>query len=376
MVETDLVTHVLMVAAVVAGGVGRHVQQLSAGLVERGHRVTVACPALVASRFDLAATGAQVVALEIGSRPAPHRDRRLAGQLAQTMEGVDVVHAHGLRAGGLAVLARDRVEPRPALVVTTHNAPPQGRLAAVAYRGLERMVCRRADLVLAVSEDLVVRANAAGAEVVERAVVPAMRATPTQSVGQIRAGLGMSDGQPLVVTVGRLSPQKGFDRLLEPEVAEVLRDHDALLVVAGDGPQAEALQRRIDTGDVPARLLGHRDDVPDLLAAADLAVSAARWEGQPVWLQEVLSVGTPVVATDVGGTAEVLDGAALLVPPEQPTALAEAIARVLADRDLAARMGRGSLARAAQLPTADDAVTAALSAYRRAAEAVSPGDVD
>ena len=63
------------------------------------------------------------------------------------------------------------------------------------------------------------------------------------------------------------------------------------------------------------RLLGHRDDVPDLLAAADVVVSSAVWEGQPVGLQEALHAGAAVVATDVGGTAAVVGDAALLVPP-------------------------------------------------------------
>ncbi len=370
-------TQVLMVAGIVAGGVGRHVQQLATGLVRRGHGVTVAAPAIVASRFSLVETGASHVDVEIGSRPAPHRDRLLTGVLAQAMQAHDVVHAHGVRAGALAAVAREQVEgPGPALVVTLHNAPPQGRLAAVAFRGLERMAARKADLVLAVSDDLLERARSRGATHVERAVVPAIRALPRHDAEHVRRGLGLRDGQPLVVSVGRLAPQKGFDRLVESEVVAVLDELGAELVIAGEGPQAKALQRRIDTSGAPVRLLGFREDVHDLLAAADLAVSAARWEGQPVWLQEVLSVGTPVVATDVGGTAEVLGDAALLVSGDSSADLAAAIRRVLSEPDLAADLSARSLRRAAELPEADDAVDAALAAYGRAAVLRSASDVD
>lgn len=372
--KTEAVTDVLMVTGVVAGGVGRHVQQLTQGLVARGHPVTVACPTVVASRFDLAEAGAQVCRVEIGSHPAPLRHRRVAAQLRRAMSGVDVVHAHGLRAGALAAMARD--DHGPPLVVTSHNAAPQGRLAAVAYRGLERVVCRSADLVLGVSDDLVARARARRARDVDRAVVPALRARPEKSREHVRAALGLAPGQRLVVAVGRLSPQKGFDRLLEPAVTQALVGRDAVLVIAGEGPQAEALQRRVERTGAPVRLLGHRDDVHDLLAAADLAVSAARWEGQPVWLQEALSAGVAIVATDAGGTAEVLGDGGLLVPADDTPALAAALGDVLADPAQHADLRRRARQRAERLPTADDAVQSALTSYGRAARNRRTTDVD
>ena len=363
-----------MVTGVVAGGVGRHVEQLTRSLVEGGHTVFLACPAVVAARFGLSEAGAQVIPLEIGSRPAPHRDRKSVAILRAAMLDVDVVHAHGLRAGALSVLARDG-DP-PALVVTTHNAPPEGRLAAVVHHGLERVVCRDADLVLGVSQDLLEAAQARGARQVGLAVVPAMRSQPGKDRAQVRADLALPQGLPLVVAVGRLASQKGFDRLLDALEAAATTADQALVVIAGDGPQAEALQRRIDRSGLPVRLLGHRDDVPDLLAAADVAVSAARWEGQPVWLQEALSVGTPVVATDVGGTGHVLQGAGILTPADDPQALGAALTAVLTDEGLRADLRRRSLLRAADLPTADDAVRAALEAYRRASSAAPTRDVD
>lgn len=370
----DRVTAILMVTGVVAGGVGRHVEQLTRSLVGLGHTVLVACPDVVAAHFGLVEAGAEHVALEIGSRPSPHRDRRSTAVLREAMREVDVVHAHGVRAGALATMARDG--ERPGVVVTLHNAAPEGRVASVVHRGLERMACRGADLVLGVSADLVADAWERGAQDVALAVVPAVRATPQQDRGQVREALGLPDSTLLVVAVGRLAPQKGFDRLLDALAAAGTTSDDALVAIAGDGPQGRALQRRIDRAGLPVRLLGHRTDVPDLLAAADVAVSAARWEGQPVWLQEALSVGLPIVATDVGGTEQVLDGAAVLVPADNPDALGAALTALLVDEGLRADLRVRALARAAVLPTEEDAAQAASEAYRRAVSAAAVRDVD
>ena len=365
------VSTILMVTAVVAGGVGRHVEQLTRSLVDLGHVVVVACPPVVAARFGLTEAGAQHVPLEIDSSPRPQRDRRTVATLREAMADVDVVHAHGVRAGALSVLARTGAHPP--LVVTTHNTAPEGRLAAVVHWNLDRVVCRGADLILGVSGDLCESAWERGAKDVGAAVVPAATATPTKSRDEVRHELGLQDGVPLAVAVGRLAPQKGFDRLLDALTAAGTTAEDALVVIAGEGPQAQALERRIDRADLPVRLLGHR---PDLLAAADVVVSAARWEGQPVWLQEALSVGAAIVATDVGGTEAVLDGAGVLVPGDDADALGAAMTALLRDEVLRADLRTKALIRAAELPTAEDAAHAALSAYRRAVSATESGDVD
>ncbi|HEX7163827.1 MAG TPA: glycosyltransferase family 4 protein, partial [Trebonia sp.] len=123
--------------------------------------------------------------------------------------------------------------------------------------------------------------------------------------------------------------------------------------------------------ELPVHLLGRRDDVADLLAAADLCVLPSRWEGSPFTGQEALRAGTPVVATRVGGIPGVAgEGAVLLVPPGDPGALAAAVRSVLTDAALAARLRAAASKRAAALPSQDDAVAAVLDAYvsvRRAA---------
>lgn len=387
---------ILLVTGLVAGGVGRHVEQLTAGLRERGHRVVVAAPADVAGRFDL---GPGTVDLPVGDRPHPLRDARTVRTLARVAAGADVVHAHGLRAGALAALARGTAGPatrrsrRTPLVVTTHNAPPDAPTARAVYLVMEQVVARSADLVLGVSPDLVERARRAGAPHTGPAVVPASppagRPVDREQVRrQVRGELGLGDpGPALVVTAGRLAPQKGLETLVEAHRRiEGERPGSAVLAVAGEGPERSALEAQVAAAGLTGRvlLLGHRRDVPDLLAAADLVVSSARWEGQPVWLQEALQQGAPIVATDVGGTGVLLGECGLLVDPDAPDLpgrLAATMAPVLRDPALAQDLRSRAGARARQLPDARDAVEAVLAAYaeplRRACAPTSPrGHVD
>jgi glycosyltransferase involved in cell wall biosynthesis len=115
------------------------------------------------------------------------------------------------------------------------------------------------------------------------------------------------------------------------------------VVVAGDGPERERLAKLVGAlglQDVVA-LLGLRRDVPDLLAAFDLCVTCSDFEGSPLAVMEYMAAGRPVVATRVGGMPDLVEDevSGFLVPPRDPAALAEAIAAVLADPELARRMG-------------------------------------
>ena len=213
----------------------------------------------------------------------------------------------------MAVLAVGR-GPVP-VVATLHNAAPSGAVTGAVYAALERVVALRSALVLGVSADLVERMRRLGARRTGLAVVaaPPPRAAARDRYA-VHADLGIGARTSLAVVVARLAPQKGLDLLLDAQRELLGDDLDLLTVVAGDGPLRAHLQDRIDAEGLPVRLLGHRDDVPDLLAAADVVVSSAVWEGQPVGIQEALHAGAAVVATDVGGTAAVVGDAALLVP--------------------------------------------------------------
>jgi glycosyltransferase involved in cell wall biosynthesis len=368
-----------------AGGTGRHVVMLATGCAAAGLQVSVYGQAgvgpLLASRSDQAGgptirTGSAQPGFEvvpIGVRPRPGKDAAAVRRLRTALRRAapSVVHAHGLRAGALAALAL-RPYPGsswpggrpPALVVTVHNAPPAASSSAAVYYALERLVARRADVVLCVSADLVARMGRLGAREVGRALVPAPTEDPARSPAGPAADLGQ-DGRPVVLAAGRMTPQKGLDTLVAAAVRWRSRRPEPLLAVAGSGPLATALARQAAEFGLDVRFLGWRDDVPALLAAADVFVLPSRWEGQPLVLQEALRAGRPVVAADVGGVREVTADAALLVSPGDPQALAAAVLRVLDDAELAAGLAKAAVARSRELPTEADAVAAAIALYER-----------
>lgn len=348
---------VLQVLGSSAGGVVRHVAEVSVDLSDAGAHVIVAGPADLAGRLGLSAFRP----VEISDRPHL-RDAATVGALRALARSADVVHAHGLRAGGLAVLATRLLPRRPRVVVTLHNLPVGGRAVRAVSFVLERVVAR-ADVVLGVSGDLVDRARARGARTVARALVPAP-AGPGSAASDprgLRATLGLPSDTPLAVTVARLAPQKGLDTLAA--AARELRAAvpRAVWLVAGDGPLRSAVER--DAVGTGVQVLGARDDVPALLAAADVVVSTAVWEGQPIGLQEALRAGAAIVATDAGGTREVTGDAAVLVPVGDAHAVARAVGEVLLDRDLQEDLRRRAHARAAALPVRADVVAQLFEAY-------------
>jgi glycosyltransferase involved in cell wall biosynthesis len=309
---------VLQVVATSDGGVGRHVRSLVDGLVQRGAEVVVAGPASTQAVFAFPS----YAVVDIGLSPHPVRD---------------VVHAHGLRAGVLAPAARP-------YVVTWHNAQLAGsRLGAL----LERHAARRATVTLAASAELQRRALACGGRDVRLAPVaaPAVKGTGAEP------GLG----RPLVLAVGRLHPQKGYQTLIEalPLIG------DAVVAVAGDGPLRAELQERAPT----IHWLGRRTDVGDLYNAADVVVLPSVWEARSLTAQEALLAGRPLVATDVGGISELGGAGAVLVPPGDPTALGEAVRRLLDDPAEAAAVAARGRAVAMTWPTVDDTVALVAAVY-------------
>ena len=372
MTMAEAADRVLLVLGTSAGGVGRHVRMLAGGLAREGREVVVAGPASTdaAFRFSEVARFAEVA---ISDRPRPVGDLRALARLRALAAGADVVHAHGLRAGALAGLAL--AGRRARLVVTLHNALTAGGMVGVVYGLLEAAVARTADLVLVVAPDLGERMTARGARRVAAAVVPAPPlGPPGRTVAEVRAELAALSGEggagdrPILLTVARLAQQKGLSTLLD--AARGPYDPAPLFVVAGEGPLRAELRARIDAESLPVLLLGDRTDMADLLQAAFALVVPSRWEGQPLNVQEALRAGRPVVATAVGGVPAMVGEAALLVPPGDATALRREIARLLGDRDLAARLSAAALAR----PLPDEEI--ALRAVREAYGAAGRGGAD
>ena len=350
---------ILQVCGSAAGGVRAHLADCARLLAANGHDVIVEAPAAVLDGLDIEPARAEP--LEIGPRPSLN-DTLSVARLRRLGRRADVLHAHGLRAGALAALALGRRRRgRTRLVVTLHNLTVGGRLTTLVGDRLERLIARRADLVLAVSPDLAERAQDLGAPHVEVAIIPAVSpqqpAEPSTSDAAAAEDAWPRSGARLL-TVARLAPQKGLPLLLE--VAAILsREVDAgrlaafTWALAGDGPGREQAAERIAAEQLPVALLGRRNDAPALMEVADIVVQTSLWEGQPLTIQEALRAGTAIVATDVGGTAVTARGGAVLVDP-QAQAIAEALRTLLSDPEARTRAAERAQAAARRLPGLED----------------------
>jgi glycosyltransferase involved in cell wall biosynthesis len=309
----------------------------------------------------------------MANQPRPAHDLAAVLRLRRLLRGwaPDVVHAHGLRAGAFAALAKARLPYR--LVVTVHNAPPATGPARVVHAALERLTARRADAVTWVSGDLAARMCRAGARDGGRAVVAAPGFAPPEpgQVAAAREELGGAD-RPVVFAAGRLAEQKGFAVLIDAAARWQGRRPCPRLAIAGEGPLAGALASRARAAGVPVRFLGRRDDVPALMAAADVVVVPSLWDGQPLVVQEALRSGRPLVASRAGGIPGLTgEDGALLVPAGDAGALAEAVLSVLDDPGLAARLRAAATERSSGLPSGADAVDSAMALYRRVLDGAS-----
>ncbi|MEU1020373.1 glycosyltransferase family 4 protein [Streptomyces sp. NPDC005898] len=353
----------------VLGGAGAgscaHVRSLAAGLAARGVRVTVCAPEEAARAYDFPGAGARHVHVPRSGDPASVAALRVA------CADADLVHAHGLHAAFRAALAL--TGRRTPLVVTWHGHGPAAGARARLLRMLERRVAKAAAVVLAASSDLVDRARARGARDARLAAValpaPAPAAPPAaheeepdRLFHKARAELGAVD-RPLVLAVGALERDRGYGILLDATRAWRHLDPPPLLVVAGEGPERSALQRRIEDERLPVRLVGRRDDVPDLLAAADIAVLPGSPRSRSVLAQEALHARVPLVAAAVDGIPELVGDGAELVPHQDAEAFATAVVRLLADPARRAELRDRGTAQAAGWPTEDDTVNQVLSVY-------------
>ncbi|MDG4830531.1 glycosyltransferase family 4 protein [Solwaraspora sp. WMMD1047] len=351
---------VALVLASSTGGVGQHVRALARGLVAAGVTVTVCGPAATAAQFDFTAVGAAFVPIEIPASPTPADARAVAALRRVLADPVDVVHAHGLRAGLVAALAR----PAQPLVVTWHNAVLAGGVRGRLGRLAEQLVARRARVVLGASADLVDRAAALGAADARLAPVAAPDLPPAgRSRAAVRAEFGVGPDQPLVLSVGRLHPQKRYDVLVDAAAGWRDRRPPPVVVIAGSGPSYLPLAARISAARAPVTLLGHRTDVADLLRGADLAVVTSDWEARQLFAQEALRAGLPLVATAVGGLPDLVGDAAVLVPPGDPAAVDRAVRELLDDEDRRSELGRRGAARAAGWPAEQDTLDGVLAVY-------------
>lgn len=336
---------VLMVSQPVSYGVAVFVRQLTEAAVADGHRVTVACPG--PDKGPLAgwiqSAGAEHEVLDMARRPAL-RDAFDLWSIRRLARGRDVVHLHSSKAAALGrVAALFLGRRRPAIVVTPHywSWLVGGRLAGL-YRWIERILARHCDAIVAVSE----------AEAVEgRAVLTASDHITVINNGVDRDRFSpdgphadRDPGLPLIVCVGRLSEQKGQD--LAIRALALLQDLTSRLRLvggestSGERERLEALAMSLGVAD-RIEWRGQVADPAPELRAADLVIAPSRWEGMSLVFLEAMACGAAMVVADVSGS-EVVEGAGVIVPREDPQALADAIAALLEDAPSRRRLGEAA----------------------------------
>jgi len=284
------------------GGIRHHVTELVRQLRARGVEVRWCGPqdSGAEDRVDVP-SGFSPVMLFRGRR-----------QLRQLLTAdVQVVHVHGLKAALLAILAGGH---RP-IIYTVHNVVEGSGHAGPIPRFIETTVCRRADHLI-VASPAVARHCAQLAPRTPCSLVLPVFSPPVvhRDRGSVRRVWGIESETSLVVSVARLHPQKRLDLLLDAWERIVTRLPDARLVLVGDGPERERLQHRCRQL-AGVQLVGTDVAGVDAIAASDALVITSGWEGIPFVALEAMSLGVPVVSTDVGVVAEVIvPGAGRVVP--------------------------------------------------------------
>ena len=279
-------------------------------------------------------------------------DQRSAELLADRLIALNaqVLHAHMYRAEVVGVAALDIVEQRtghrPYMVSTVHSS----RFRSPADRELLERITPKINRLIAVSDAIVEKLVAEGRDTtaISRIYngVDLERFDEATGGEAIRAEFGIPANAPLAVVVGRLEPEKGHPTLIE--AWPVVHHHftSAHLLVVGEGSERDRLEGlaaahlRAEICCASVHFLGRREDVPQILAAADVVVMPSYREAQGLAIVEALAANRPVIASNVGGIPEMIHSGenGILVPSQDPSALASAIALLFRDRALASRL--------------------------------------
>jgi glycosyltransferase involved in cell wall biosynthesis/peptidoglycan/xylan/chitin deacetylase (PgdA/CDA1 family) len=258
-----------------------------------------------------------------------------------------IVHTHAFTAAAWGRLAAV-LAGRPRVVVHEHSA---FSLDSALHRTVDRALAPFTDRWVPVSEALAQDLARVLRLPIPRVVtirngLPHPAPSPPVDAPALRRELGAERFDPLVGTVGRLERRKGLEVLLQAcrDLSEVWPDLG--LVLVGEGPEQEILERQARDLGLGDRVVfaGRREDVSRVLSALDVFALPSHTEGLSIALLEAGAAGCPIVATDVGGNPEVIDDrrSGVLVPAGDPRALAEGLAVVLGDRDRARALGEAA----------------------------------
>jgi glycosyltransferase involved in cell wall biosynthesis len=189
------------------------------------------------------------------------------------------------------------------------------------------------------------------------------------SGGMIRAELRVRPSQPLIGKIGVIRGWKGYDDFLEAIPIILEKISEARFVIVGDGPGFEQIRSKVRAaglGDKVA-LLGHREDVPEIMAALDVQVLASfTGEGTPQVIPQAFAMRTPVVATSIASIPELLGNGerGVLIEPRNPRSLAEGVLKLIDDPDLAVRLAENAHSFCHKELTVDKMIDATLAVYK------------
>lgn len=327
------------------GGAESQVIDLATRFQARGWEVAVATLLGCAQRRNsLEVLGINIHTLGMSRGiPDPRAVWRLA-RLVRTFEPI-IVHAHMVHANLLARVAR-LFSPMPVLISSAHNMDEGGRWRKFAYRLTDSLT----NLTTNVSPVAVQSFIAIGAGPEHR-----IRFMPNgvdldrfkrdvSARSHVHNTLDVED-RFIWLAVGRFQEQKDYPNLLGAVGRVARHPSRPLLLIVGEGPLRQEMEARVHQEGLgeAVRFLGRREDVPELMSGADAYVMSSAWEGLPIVLLEAAASGLPIVATDVGGNAQIVRQGRTgeLVPAGDSEALASAMRRTM-DLSAEARLERGT----------------------------------
>jgi glycosyltransferase involved in cell wall biosynthesis len=332
------------------GGIERRLVELLPRLDRERFAITLCClreKGPLAARLE--AAGIRVVCIPMRSRLAPRGLRNLA-HLMKDLH-IHIVHSHMYRSNVPATIA-GRLARVPVIISQIHNVATWETRRQL---WMDRFLCRWRDSVVAVSEEV-------KREIIEKLHVPEERCPVIyngialeQFAAQRKdpaalAHLGIHEKNIVLIVVARFVAQKNHAAIVRVAQRLLPRFPHLTFLLVGDGPTRPAIERSVRENALEPHFVftGRRDDIPQLLALADISLLPSLKEGFSNVIVESMAAGLPVVATRVGGNAEAIehDRTGILFEPGDDAALEAALTRLITDEPLRRQMGEQSRTRA------------------------------